>query len=195
MGAGAVIRPEEASEQLAYVRRTRELARLRVTRSHDQFMVWGAAWMLCYVGNALWATEGTPGLWPFVSPMAGVVSGLLGFRERRLRRHTDVGTRLPLAVGVIMVGLLLLPPILMRGVDPGLLLAYFPYVFGLAWLAFGVFLGRTYLALGALLLIASLVSLPMDWETQGIFLGVTCGGGMLAFGVWLRWYVRVPPEP
>jgi hypothetical protein len=193
MDADDLIDAEQAGEHLAYVRRVADQARLRVSQQHGAFMAWGLAWIVGY-GTHPHFGEDVPGLWPVVIPLAVLLSWVFyavqGHKERdRLR----VGDRRPfVAILLVMFGLVLLPVVLLQDASPDVIAAYYPYVFGLCWLALGVFVGRAYVTLGVIDVVAALVSLRLSWEAQQYFLAVVGGGGFFLFGVWLRLYTRLP---
>jgi hypothetical protein len=192
--AGDMIPVDEASEQLAYVRRIAEQARLRVGNQYELFVVWGLVWIAGYLSSVRWYREGDGGLWFPLIVLGDLASVAVVVHKLRAEpRRPDGDFRPFAAIGLIIVGLLALPALLLQNVDPEITSAFYPYVFGLTWLAFGVLLGRPYLLLGAVLLGSSLVSLPMSWEAQQYFLGLVAGGGMASFGLWLGFKVRRLP--
>jgi hypothetical protein len=190
-----MISADEASDQLAYVRRVSERARLRTSGAYRHFIIWGAAWAIGYMSHPFVGDKGGVGLWPIVLTVGGVMSAVVGMRDARTRTPQS-GDRRPMAVlAVFYFGLLAVPSIFLREVDAGLIAAYFPFVFGMMFLAAGFYLGRIFTGLGGVMMASSLVSIHIPWTAQNMFIGAVDGVGLLLLGVWLRAYLRAPSEP
>lgn len=188
------MKPEEALEQIAYMRRLVDDSRVKLSGFGPYFILWGVLWIVGYLG-ALWFPGGMRDyVWPAV-----YLIGLGASFWPALRRGAGSGSPAPALFKklswlslVLLVGFLALPFIFFANPNhpyqpsQHTVNAYYPFVIGLIYVAQGIFYGRAIVATGAWLMVAGVVSLWMPWPLQNQFLALAGGGSLILTGLVLR---------
>jgi hypothetical protein len=186
------MKPEEALEQVAYMRRLVDQSRITMSGFGPYFILWGILWIVGYLG-ALWFPGGMRDyVWPAV-----YVIGFGASYWPALRRRGGSGPAPALFKKLSWLSLLLLAGFMAlpftffaspRQLEPSqhTVNAYYPFVIGLIYVAQGIFYGRAIIAIGAWLLVAGFASLWLPWPLQSQFLALSGGGSLIVTGLLLR---------
>ncbi|MDF2629868.1 MAG: hypothetical protein K0R39_3699 [Symbiobacteriaceae bacterium] len=182
------MKPEEALEQVAYMRRLVNQSRITMSGFGPYFILWGVLWIVGYLGS-LWFPGGVRDyVWPAI-----YVIGFGASFWPALRRGSGPSVPTPALFKklswlslVLLVGAVALPFIFFQKPEQHTVNAYYPFVIGLIYVAQGIFYGGTIIAIGAWLIVAGVASLWMPWPLQSQFLALAGGGSLIVTGLVLR---------
>lgn len=188
------MKPEEALEQIAYMRRLVDQSRITMSGFGAYFILWGVLWIVGYLG-ALWFPGGMREyVWPAVY--------LIGFGASfwpALRRGAGSGSPAPALFKklswlslILLAGFLAIPFVFFTKPDQHTVNAYYPFVIGLIYVVQGIFYGGAIIAIGAWLMAAAVASMWIPAPTQSLFLALAGGGSLILTGLVLRRQVSRP---
>ena len=176
---------QEALSQLAYLQELVAQTRLRVEEGYPYFLLWGALWIVGYLGT-IWLPLYL--VWPVLCLLGGLISAVIGFKEGQKRKPVPpllkklgwLALILAFAAGGVFALLLTFTR------NGRLLNAYWPFQVGVIYLATGVFMGRPMLFIGGWLVIVAVAGVFLPAPVHQIWLAVGGGGGLALTGVLLR---------
>lgn len=182
------MKPEEALEQIAYMRRLVDQSRITMSGFGPYFILWGLLWIVGYLG-ALWFPGGVRN---YVWPAVYVIGFGASFWPALWRGARSSGPapalfkKLNWLSLILLAGFLALPFIFFRKPDQHTVNAYYPFVIGLIYVAQGIFYGHAIIAIGAWLMAAGIASMWMPLPLQSQFLALAGGGSLILTGLVLR---------
>lgn len=181
------MKPEEALDQVAYMRRLVERSRIKVSEFGPWFILWGVLWMVGYLGAEWLPAPARNWVWPGVYFAGFGLSFLSGARHQAAGGTApDLLRKLGWISLALLGGSIALPFLFFAAPEQHIVNAYYPFVIGLIYIANGIFLGREVVAIGGWLVVAgaAAVWIPAPW--QAIFLAVAGGGSLILTGLLLR---------
>lgn len=200
----AKLGPDDALEQISYLRDLIDATRLRAASGWFSYLCWGIAWTLGYVATA-WTLYphrlvGSPpkslaaDVWGVVLIGAFVATGLFGHAVGDGRRLTTLARQLVWLNAIAFAAVFAFW--LLAGLSFGHTVfvafgrhaqnSYWPFWIGVLYLLNGIFLGSELYAIGGWLIAASVLGLVMPPWVQALWLAFAGGGGLVATGILFR---------
>lgn len=180
------MKPEEALDQIAYLRQLVNQSRFRISSFSPWFIMWGVLWIFGYL-DTLWLPEPARNWgWPAVY-LIGFVASFWPFVRRPAGPPApELFRKLNWVSLILLGGCVAIPLVFFGGAGQHTVNAYFPFVIGLIYLANGLFYGPEIVAMGGWLvgLGVAAVWIPSPW--QEITLAAFGGGGLILTGLLLR---------
>ncbi len=184
------MKPEEALDQISYLRELVQQSRLRVAWGYPHFLLWGALWVIGYLG-ALWTPEPQRlWVWPAVYSVGAIGSATLSTMSGRGAPVPALLKKLGWINLVLLAGSVLLLVFFVGFSDRHSINAFWPFQIGTFYIVSGLLIGQELVLIGSWLVFAALVSLWMASPIQDIWLALVGGGGLILTGILLRRQVK-----
>lgn len=180
------LKTQEALDQITYLQELITQTRLRAADGYPYFLLWGALWILGYVGS-IWLSHL---VWPVIGPVGGILSIVIGFARKKGRPVPPLLKKL----GWLMLILSLYAGFLFNRLltitqNAQLLNSYWPFHIGLLYIAAGIFVGRQIILIGGWLILVAVTGIWVPTPFQAIWLAAGGGGGLILTGFLLRKHV------
>jgi hypothetical protein len=184
------MKPEEALEQMAYLRDLVASSRIRVAEGYPHLIWWGLLYAVAYTATALASLTIVPWIWFGFGTVGALGSLIIGRLTTKSHRGATPAllkqlgwTTFAISAAATVILCLFIP---IQSHSLRLLSAYWPFVIGIIYAVDGLFLGRELTWTGCWLVLAALASLWLDGTNQLIWLAAAGGGGLIASGLILR---------
>lgn len=194
VAAGRPIEPDEAMEQIAYIRDLLDTTKQRVAAYWPIFVMWGPIWVLGYAGE-YWEDNGGPAWldwrWAILNGIGFVGSFFLIRRHRGRGPLTSLERQmLWLQVGVFGAFFFGIPMAIGGGTISVDWNTYIPFYIGFTYFVAGVFLGRELILISLWLLATALAAEFLPEGIRWLWFAVNGGGGLIVSGLLLRRQLR-----
>lgn len=184
------MKPEEALDQISYLRGLVQQSWLRVTWGYPHFLLWGVLWVIGYL-STLWTPEPQRlWVWPAVYVVGAMGSASLGKKAGRRAPVPTLLKKLGWINLVLLAGSILLLVFFVGFTDRHTINAFWPFQIGVFYIVNGLLLGQELVFIGSWLVSAAITSLWMASPIQDIWLAVAGGGGLILTGILLRRQVK-----
>jgi hypothetical protein len=178
-----MLTPDQAGEFLREVDKTHERSKhyLRYWRSGAIVQLWGVVWFAAYLGS--WLFPAHSGYFWLVGDTAGVLGTVYHARRQRLEGYrTD--RRIWLALLTVMTFGVLVSIFLLK--QPGAVSVFWTFLFMLAYMLAGLWLGLRWTLLGAVVCMLTLLAYLFLMPWFNLAMAILGGGGLVLGGTWLR---------
>jgi hypothetical protein len=184
------MKPEEALDQITYLRELVSQSRVRVAGWWSYFIVWGVLWIAGYLGT-LWLPQPyNEWTWPVVYALGFGRSFWQSARHGRGQPTPALLKKLGWVSWILLGAGLSLGWLFPLDMGRHTVNALFPFWVGLVYVVNGIFLGRELVWIGAWVAAAAVGSLWLPAPVQDYFLAAVGGGGLVVTGTFLRRQVK-----
>lgn len=176
--------PEDALKQIEYLKELADETRIRASEGYPFFLLWGALWILGYIGMINLDYQ----IWAWVAPLGGILSGVIGWR---MKPYSGAGpllkklAKLSVILGVSACCVFAALVTVSTNPNPRFLTAFWPFQIGVIYTAVGLFMGKEMVKIGGWLLATAIISLWLPPTFQLIWLAALGGGALLLTGLLL----------
>ncbi len=175
-------------EQIYYLKELAEESRVKIAVGYPFFFLWGVIWLVGYLSMLFIPGKMMSSIW-----LTYVIIGVIGtiiFGER-MRRRREPAPALLKKLGWLTLLLWIMSGILFilafcGSLNINLISAYWPFQFGIIYLANSIFLDRQLTIVGCWLLFTALVSLIIPVPYLYIWLSLAGGGSLIFTGYVFR---------
>lgn len=180
------MKPEEAIEQITYLRDLLDRSRLRAAGGYPHFLFWGVLWVVGYLGTLWLPVPLGRWVWPAIYVVGAAGSTLIGIRTAHATPVPALLKKLGWLTVIFSVASLGLLILFVGMSDRHTINAYWPFVIGVMYATNSLFLGRELMLIGVWLVVTAVASLWMASPIQDIWLAMAGGGGLILTGILLR---------
>lgn len=181
------MKSEEALEQIAYLREITAKTRIIATHGYPYFILWGILLVIGYFS----AIRINPNLvWLIVNIIGFSATSMMIIREHKREKATLLIKQIGLISLIIFINSILVFAVLFSFENHTILRAFWPFQIGFIYTVASVHMGRDLTYIGLWLIATSTTSLLMPMQFQNIWLGITCGCGLIFTGIIFRNQVK-----
>lgn len=184
------ISPAEAEETLAIIQSMMKKTRRSISSSggYSFLIVWGVVWFLGFLGSQFLPQEIGGYTWMILDTLGGIISAFLGFRmSRRVRSSSSAISGKHIGIFWILLFCYVIATIAVSWPADGKQLAMYIILFVMVgWMAMGLLLSFYSIWPGLVITVLALVGYFLLPDIFYLWMAVLGGGGMIAFGLFIR---------
>lgn len=179
------MKPEEALEQIEYLKKLTDETRIRVSEGYLFFLLWGTLWIIGYTSSIYLDYR----VWYWIAPLGGIVSGIIGWSMKPYSKSSPLLfeklAKLCIILGVSACCVFMVLITVSDNLNPRIISAFWPFQVGVIYMTVGLFMGKEMIQIGGWLVMTAFISLWLPLTIQQICLAVLGGGALLFTGLLL----------